>query len=245
MAKKKVNKIGYFTKPELAGSHMDTIIGIKLTDVNWKDKYAKIISDDVLTDLLYSVCSPRSGLIHTPYPKGGSVFTGEREWTYIIGIKPLYEFQEVNSKGNIRALCGNEGSIITAKFNERPHFNSANDARMFIATRIAKFSNDSVCDIAKKVGCYTISGSKLMATPEIRQEVRYELFKASADEPTGLRLKALLRGVLRYMDMKYSNDRVRQVFELLAVGFTDDELQFYDFTKEEIVAGHQYSPSHE
>lgn len=235
-------KIDYFTSPKLADGCEETFIGIKLTDIELKNKYAQMSIDTGFDKLLSTICSVRSGLVYTPYGKNRMIEEGEREWTYLIGIKPTYEFQEVNEKGNIRALYGGDGAIETARFNERPHFDSKDDARMFIATRIAKFSTESVYDIANKIGCYGLVKSSLMAMPEIYRAVTRELQEASSNEPTGLRLKALLHGVMNYMSIKYTNNKTRQVFELLVVGFTDEELQFYGYSDEDIAAGHKYDP---
>ena len=238
-------KIGYFTDPKLAESYTGTFIGVRLADIDLKDKYANMPIDDGYKNLLNDICSQRSGLVYTPYPKCCIMGSGDREWTYLIGIKPIYEFQQVNDKGNVRALYGGDNVIATARYNERPYFNSADDARMFIATRIAKFSTESVYDIAYRIGTYNVMDSRLMAMPEIKQEIKRELQNASADEPNGVRLKALIQGVIRYVDIKYCNNRERQAFELLVVGFTDEELRFYGFSDEEIVAGHSYTPSHD
>ena len=236
-------KIGYFTDPKLAENYTGTFIGVRLADIDLKDKYVNMPVDDGRDNLLETICSDRSGLVYAPYPKHCIVGSGDREWTYLIGIKPLYEFQRVNDKGNIRALYGGDNVIATARYNERPYFNSADDARMFIATRIAKFSTESVYDIAYRVGTYNIMGSRLMAMPEIKREIKRELRNASADEPTDVRLKALVRGIIQYVDIKHGNHRERQAFELSVVGFTDEELKFYGFTEEEIAAGHNYTPS--
>jgi hypothetical protein len=79
-----------------------------------------------------------------------------------------------------------------------------------------------------------------MAMPEIRREVKRGLEEAASDEPTGVRMKALVRGIIDYFDIEHTNDRVTQAFNLMVVGFTDEELRFYGYTDEEIDGGHRY-----
>lgn len=235
-------KIGYFTNPKLVSRYYAEFIGIKLSDIDFKNKYANMPVDEGFTNLLTTICSERSGLVYVPYGINSMLAEGQREWTYLIGIKPVYEFQYVNEKGYIRAICGADGEIRTARYNVRPHFDYADDARMFIAERIAKFSTESVYDIAQKIGCYTVwSNHTVMAMPEIRREIKRGLEEAASDEPTGVRMKALVRGIIDYFDIEHTNDRVTQAFNLMVVGFTDKELRFYGYTDEEIKGGHRYN----
>ena len=157
-------KIQKFTDERLV-SYRVNFVGIRLTDIEFKDEYASM----PVEDLLEMICGKDSGLAYRPaYADVSSPYEGSLEWTYVIGVEPIYEIQIKNNQRcnfldyNLKAPNRSEGMDNMI----RPAFADKDSLCRFIAEKIQKYAQDSLETLAANVHNRYYYLSAVMAKPE-------------------------------------------------------------------------------